>query len=113
MLSDAGAGAGLVKSREEVGVGRHGPRGGQKPGGEARIRTGDARIFSPALYRLSYLARGGKTALKKVRRHPRIVSFCGNKCNSGLLLPGVAMLAVGPLSITSRRPADAQGNLRK
>lgn len=27
-------------------------------GGEARNRTGDARIFSPALYRLSYLATG-------------------------------------------------------
>ncbi len=28
-------------------------------GGEARNRTGDARIFSPALYQLSYLAGEG------------------------------------------------------
>ena len=37
---------------------RHDPQVLEIPGGEAQNRTADTRIFSPLLYRLSYLARG-------------------------------------------------------
>ena len=39
--------------------GRNNTKGGRENGGQGQNRTADTRIFSPLLYRLSYLARGG------------------------------------------------------